>query len=321
MTLDTVLTLDVGGTHIRAAAVDVQGHIHMLKKERTELFRLSANSPAEAGKQIVDTLVSILAPLRKAHPDVRIAGLGFPGFFHGDSGILAASPNIPRLHEFDLATALAARLNMAVCVQNDALLAAVGEFHFGIGRGLDHLLHITLGTGIGGGVVIDGHAYSGEGGMAMEVGHLRVEPVDSPTARLCGCGNRGCLEAYASANSIASRYAETAGDATARSAEQVHALAQAGNHPARGIIEDAGRRLGGALAEAVKLLDIHHISISGGLTGAWDILYPPLCREIENGLIPPMRDHIRVYRSTLGDRAGLLGAAAYALRQGLTTRP
>ncbi len=279
------------------------------------MFRLQVDSPEQAEKQVLDCLSTALQGLRDEYPRSRTAGVGFPGFFHGDSGILAASPNIPQLCEFNLAAGLAEQLDMAVCVQNDALLAATGEFHFGVGRGLEQLMHITLGTGIGSGVIIHGHAYCGDGGMAMEIGHLRVEPPDSKASRLCGCGNSGCLEAYASANAVFARYSEAADRPEAENAEQVYALAKAGDSIARQILEDAGHRLGRALAEAAKLLDIHNISISGGLAAAWDILHPALYGSLERELIPSLRGNIQVHQSTLGDNAGLLGAAVFARKQ------
>jgi len=312
-----VLALDVGGTHMRAAAVDAAGRLHSFKKARTHLSRLSSPSRRAVEAQVVTLLEDFLRPLHEAHPDARAACLGFPGFFHSN-GILAASPNIPRLRDFDLASRLGERLGMDVHVQNDALLAAIGEFHFGAGQGHRHLLHITLGTGIGGGAILNGKAWHGEGGMAMEIGHLRVEPSDSPDARICGCGNSGCLEAYASARAVVARYAEKSGGTTLETAEQVYHRARAGDEVAQRLLEDAGRRLGQALAEAAKLLDIRHISIGGGLSGAWDVLYPPLCRGMEDGLIPPLQGNVNVHRSTLGDHAGLLGAATYT---GATARP
>ncbi len=312
-----VLALDIGGTHVRAAAVDAAGHLHSFKKVRAHLSGLSAPSRKAVEAQVVNLLAGFLRPLRKTHPDARTACLGFPGFFH-DNGILATSPNIPGLRNFNLASRLSERLGMDVLVQNDALLAAIGEFNFGAGQGRQHLLHITLGTGIGGGAVLNGKPWHGESGMAMEIGHLRVAPPDDPGARACGCGNSGCLEAYASARAVAARYAEHTGGEMVETAERVYQRARDGDEAARLLLEDAGRHLGLALAEAVKLLDIRHISIGGGLAGAWDILYPPLCQGMEDGLIPPLQGHIHVHRSALGDQAGLLGAAAYA---GATARP
>jgi len=307
-----VLALDAGGTHVRAAVVDAAGHILSQTKERMAFSCLDADSSEAAEEQILAALTASLQYLLRKHPQASAAGIGFPGFFQGNTGILIASPNIPQLCEFDLATELAQRLGMAVWAQNDALLAAMGEFRFGSGRGLKQLIHITLGTGIGGGAIINAQAYAGDGGMAMEIGHLCVEPQGSKASRICGCGGSGCLEAYASATAIAARYSEISGRGVEH-AGKVYELALSGDDIARQIFADAGVYLGQALAESVKLLDIHHISISGGLTAAWDSLQPALLDRLNRRLLPPLRGKVQVCVSSLEDHAGLLGAAALAM--------
>ena len=258
-------------------------------------------------------LSECLHSLQEQHPEACAAGVGFPGFFRGETGIVETSPNIPQLHEFDLAGALSEHLGISVSVQNDALLAALGEFRFGVGKGMSQLIHVTLGTGVGGGVILNNAPYSGDAGMAMEIGHLRVEPQDSKSSRTCGCGCRGCLEAYASATAVASRYREASGQKVG-SARQVYELATNGDATARRVLEEAGSYLGRTLAEAVKLLDIRNISISGGLASAWDILHPAMTSALEHELIPPLRGRVNIHRSTLGDNAGLLGAATLAMK-------
>jgi len=191
-------------------------------------------------------------------------------------------------------------------MQNDALCAAIGEHRFGAGKGRPNLLHITLGTGIGGGLILNNTPYTGENGMAMEFGHLSVEYDDS--ARSCGCGSKGCVEAYASATAISARYFEVSG--IKADSKDIYARASQGDHTAKEIIESAGRYLGMAIAEAVKLLDIHSVTISGGLSGAWPLLHPAVTSSLEANLIPPLKGKINVLRSTLDDNAGLLGAAA-----------
>lgn len=306
-----VLAADVGGTHVRLAVVDAQGHALVRQKLKAELSRLDPHEQAE--ERILDILATSLGQMQKQHPEVASAGIGFPGFFQGDSGVLISSPNLPSLHGFHLAEKLSRRLDMRVYVQNDALLAALGEFCFGAGRGKPSLLHLTLGTGVGGGLILSGRPYAGDGGMAMEIGHMRVVPQSEPDARQCGCGCKGCLEAYASATAVAARYAEASGHTMG--AREVQTLAAEGNAVARQIYEDAGMYLGRVLAEAVKLLDVHHVSISGGLTGAWDLMWPSMQTALEHEVIPPLRGSIHVHCSKLGDDAGLLGAAMFAMDQ------
>ncbi|PIP03082.1 MAG: transcriptional regulator, partial [Zetaproteobacteria bacterium CG23_combo_of_CG06-09_8_20_14_all_54_7] len=165
--MPNVLAADIGGTNIRAAIIDAAGSI--LHEQRVEAH---LSDPDLSAADIVSTIETVLRPM--LHHDTKAVGLGFPGFFRGDSGILAASPNLPNIRELALADTLHRAMGIPVAAQNDALCAAIGEHRFGIGRGVENLLHITLGTGVGGGLILNEHAWTGEHGMAMEFGHLRV---------------------------------------------------------------------------------------------------------------------------------------------------
>jgi len=298
------LAADIGGTNMRLARINHEGDILKEIRRQVEFSNLGHLSNQDAESSILQTVADAASELL----DENIAGLGigFPGFFMGDSGVLASSPNIPQLHDFKLAEGLSNSLNIQVSAQNDALCAALGEARFGAGKGNNNLLHITLGTGVGGGLILHGHPYTGESGMAMEFGHLRV--VHDDTARRCGCGGRGCVEAYASATAVALRYAEATGNYT--SAKSIFERANSGDNDATKILEQAGHYLGTAIAEAIKLLDVHTVTISGGLIGAWSILHPAIMSSLDENLIPPLKGTIKVLPSTLEDNAGLLGAAA-----------
>ncbi|MDQ6973814.1 MAG: ROK family protein, partial [Mariprofundaceae bacterium] len=258
---------------------------------------------------VLHILTDFFHPYLRNHTNIQAIGLGFPGFFLGDTGILLASPNLPQLKNMALAKKLSERLSLPVCVQNDALCAALGEHRFGAGNHANSLLHITLGTGVGGGLILQQQAYTGESGMAMEFGHLRVQT--DATARACGCGGVGCVEAYASSTAIQTIYAELMGETLMTQA--IYQRACKGDAVASRVFETAGGYLGQAIAEAVKLLDIHTVTISGGLIGAWDLLYPPLIKTLNQHLIPPLNGKIHVLPSSLSDKAGMLGAAAMAL--------
>jgi len=298
-----IIAADIGGTNMRLARVQADGHIVQEVRVQTNFSQLSGLSNAEAAQAIVKTISQAAQSL--LDDNIKGLGIGFPGFFIGNSGVLASSPNIPQLQKFKLAELLSKQLNMPVSAQNDALCAAIGEQTFGAGKGHNNLLHITLGTGIGGGLMLNNQPYTGENGMAMEFGHLRVVYHDD--ARLCGCGNRGCVEAYASATAISARYAEVSGESL--ETKVIFERAIQGNKEAKAIIESAGTYLGQAIAEAIKLLDIHTVTISGGMIGAWDILHPNIMSSLDINLIPPLKGRIQVLPSTLGDNAGLLGAA------------
>ena len=298
-----VVAADVGGTNIRAAVIDSDGNI--LKEKRVQ----ACLSDAGVSEQdVINALEDALNGLIGDEGNIIAIGIGFPGFFRGGSGIVAASPNIPALRDFALSETLASRMKLPVSVQNDGLCAAIGEYRFGVGEERSNLLHITLGTGIGCGLILNNQPFTGDNGMAMELGHLCVHTGDK--SRLCGCGNYGCVEAYASATAISNRYAEQRRQN--KDAASIYELACRDDKVAILILEEAGTYLGLAIAEAVKLLDIHLVSISGGLTGAWPLLHVPLISALEANLISPQRGKVIVRRSSLDDNAGLLGAAVIA---------
>jgi len=314
------LAADIGGTNIRLAIIDNDGNIIAESRIQAALSQHHASSTQASETYIIQTISQAITSFLATHTHaIDAIGIGFPGFFHGKSGVLASSPNLPGLIDFPLAKLLEQRLNKPVSVQNDALCAAIGEHHFGAGKGQANLLHITLGTGVGGGLILNHQPYGGEHGMAMEFGHLRVQHDNSKQeARLCGCGNYDCLEAYASATAVVQRYAErfdTPVDTQTNrpsSAQAIYQAACKNDQHAIAVITQAGSYLGQAMAETIKLLDISTITVSGGLSGAWSLLHPALMQSLNHNLIPPLKGKVHVLRSTLADNAGLLGAAAIA---------
>jgi len=302
--MNAVLAADVGGTNMRAAIVAADGTIIGNQSSHIEIGDRSLDADS-----LVERLAGFFSGIIASAPAVSAIGIGFPGFFVGNTGLLTSSPNLPNLANLPISERLANALQLPVYAQNDALCAAIGEHRFGAGRGASSLLHITLGTGIGGGLILNGLPYAGEGGMAMEFGHMRI--VRGSEARPCGCGGKGCLEAHASATAVATRYAEITGTQT--DSRDIYDRALAGDRNAGAIIETAGGYLGMAIAEAVKLLDVHTVTVSGGLTGAWQIFQPAMMDALNSNLIPPLKNRVHVLASTLNDNAGLLGAATLAL--------
>jgi len=298
-----ILAADIGGTNIRAAVVTTDGEIIQSLQSRIPLGERDISE-----SQLLDKLTSFFGEMIERDPEVTAIGIGFPGFFRGTTGMLIASPNLPGLKQVNLAEQLTERLKLPVFMQNDALCAAIGEHRFGAGKGTANLLHITLGTGIGGGLILNNIPYTGENGMAMEFGHLTVDHTSN--ARRCGCGGCGCVEAYASATAVTKRYTQLTGNAS--DSHSIYKRALADEQDAKEVFESAGLYLAMAIAEAIKLLDIHTVSISGGLTGAWEILHPAIMKSLEENLIPPQRGKVSLIKSTLEDNSGLLGAAALA---------
>ncbi len=301
--MSLILAADIGGTNIRTAVVDADGN--MAEDQRSQIDLGDRNVSAE---QLIMRLRQYFSEILDTQPHITAIGAGFPGFFLGDSGLLLASPNLPNLHDVPLSRRLTESLGLPVIVQNDALCAAVGESKFGAGRGADNLLHITLGTGIGGGLILNSNPYSGESGMAMEFGHLCVNYTQS--ARHCGCGGKGCVESYASATAISAMYAQATGEQL--DTKTIFERACDTDALAKELFENAGNYLGKAIAEAIKLLDVHTVTISGGLIGAWSLLHPAIMAALNTHLIPPLQGKITVLPSTLDDNAGILGASALA---------
>lgn len=233
-----ILAADIGGTNIRAAMVTSQGEIAHEMRSQIDLGDRNISE-----NDLIESLSLFFSEIIQKSSGVKAIGAGFPGFFLGNSGVLVSSPNLPKLHNAKLATKLSGKLNIPVHIQNDALCAAIGEHRYGAGKGSANLLHITLGTGIGGGLILNNAPYTGEGGMAMEFGHLSVDHDDS--ARVCGCGNKGCVEAYASATGIAARYFETSGIQT--DTKDIYERACKGDSQAIEVIESAGRYLASPL--------------------------------------------------------------------------
>ncbi len=297
-----VIAVDAGGTNLRLAAVTARGKI--LDAERRPWRPQSLDNAA-----LARALADATAPMRRRYAPVAI-GVGFPGFLH--DGVLLYSPNIPRVRDLPLAAELERTCGLPAMVENDALCAAIGEHAFGAGAGYAHFLHLTLGTGIGAGLILHDRPWRGAHGMAMEFGHLIVDR--SEEAARCGCGNRGCVETLASASAVLARFRRAGGEAS--STAEAARLAESGDALAARVFEEAGAALGAAIAEAVKLLDIARISIGGGMANAWPLFAPAMRAAMARALIPPLRDRARIVRGSLGDRAGLLGAALLASQGG-----
>jgi len=229
--------VDLGGTNLRAAAIDSQGKM---------LDKIAGNTALQAGRDaVLDDMVQSIEKLRAtlgAH-NLKGVGIGLPGFILIDKGIIVGSNNMPEFENYPVRDEIEKRLGAKVILENDANAAAMGEQWMGAGRNVDDLVLLTLGTGIGGGIIIGGRVLHGQLGMAGELGHLTVVPNGNP----CGCGNRGCVEKHASATAI-SAMARLIGLGHDLSSEDVYKLAVEGNDLSRTIFRSMGEALGVALA-------------------------------------------------------------------------
>lgn len=294
--------IDIGGTNLRVGVVDGL-RLVFEKRVHADFTGLCKNhAPHIAWQKIIAATSLALLDALQAFPQVKAIGIGFPGFIDPINGKIAQSPNLPGLFNVDLAADLAASIGIPVLVENDALAAAYGEYRL-LAQPIDALIYLGLGTGVGGGLIYGSKPFTGRHGVAMEVGHIIVEP----NGRLCGCGNRGCMEQYASAIGVSLSYRELSGkDADAHA---IANAAQAGDIHALEAFHIAGASLAQALAHIVKVVDVGKVIIGGGMSLAWPLMQKAFKQRLHMDLIPLLRDEVDVQVSSSGDLAGIIGAA------------
>lgn len=312
---DNAIGVDVGGTKIAGGVVDGQGRI---------LARHQVQSPASDATAMEDAIADLVARLREEHPADSV-GIGAAGYVAADRATVSFAPNLA-WRDVDLKRELEQRIDLPVVVENDANAAAWGEFRHGAGREVDDLLLLTIGTGVGGGIVKGGELYRGAFGVAAEIGHFRVVP----GGRICPCGNRGCLEAYASGSALVRIAKEEIGEGSLLSQNLVEmadgdpdaitgplitTAAEAGDLFACEQLEKLGRWLGEALASLAAVLDSEMTVIGGGVSSAGDLLLEPMRQAYAHNLSG--RGHRPVQQivpAQLGNLAGMIGAADLSRR-------
>jgi glucokinase len=236
--------------------------------------------------------------------DLIGVGIGAAGFILMEKGVITSSPNLPGFDDYPLRDKVEQRLEIPVILENDANAAALGEKWMGAGRDVDDLVLLTLGTGIGGGIIIGGRVLHGCVGMAGELGHMTVVPTGNP----CGCGNTGCLEKHASATAV-SAMAKLMGLGDDLTSEQVYRLAAEGNEKARVVFRMMGQALGTALANLVNTFNFPLYLLSGGMLPAWDFFAPAMFDEVRRRSYVYRHSPTRIEKAILGNEAGLYGAA------------
>lgn len=304
---------DIGGTKIAAAVVDPAGR---------ELFETRRDTP-QTWAETSGALHAAFTELHVACPDVGAVGVGIAGLVD-HAGRLSYGPNLPGLEHVDVRAELSRDLPLPVVVDNDANAAAYGEATHGAIRGVEDALLVTLGTGIGGGLIIGGEVYRGGHGFAAEIGHITID-LGGP---MCACGERGHWEAFASGNALGrmgreaatrgdapSVLAEAGGDIAAITGHQVGQAAEAGAPDAVALIDDYADLVAVGLANLANILDPSVIVISGGLIALGDVLMQPVRKHflarIEAASERPVPE---LAAAVLGERAGVIGAAALARR-------
>jgi len=316
----TVIGIDLGGTKISTALVGSDGEIIAHDYQQTH----AVQGQKAVVERMLDAARWVMAQAGVDSSQVGAAGVGAPGPLDIEAGVVVAPPNLPGWDRVPLKQLIEDGLGVTAFLENDANAAALGEHRFGAGRGTEHMIYITVSTGVGGGLILNGELYHGANGMAGEVGHIIVEP-EGP---LCGCGNRGCLEALASGTAIARQARErvtrsaptlianlAGGDPERITARLVVEAADQGDREAQEILAEAMNYLGIGMANLVNLFNPQLIIIGGGLTNVGERLFRPVRRAIDQYTFPPATQAVRVVPAALGDNVGVLGAAAVALAQ------
>ncbi|MFB3915508.1 MAG: ROK family protein [Terriglobales bacterium] len=329
--------VDLGGTNLRIAAVSEQGEL---------LKKVTTGTKVDLGRDAVITeMVAAIRELVQGfqRPGEALAGVGIgvPGIIDERTGMLRESPNLPGWHDYPVRDEIERRLGATVILENDANAAAMGEKWLGAAREVPDLCMVTLGTGVGGGLIFNGRIWHGMTGMANELGHITVDPAGPR----CNCGNLGCVEQFASATAIvrmareaiasgaASQLARAATDDPEFSAKIVHNLAIQGDIPSREIFRKVGWGLGVLVADLVNALNLHMYVIGGGVSSAWSAFAPAMFEEVRkrsfvyaatapediakeiaegaSATLRPLRGSPRtiITRAVLGTDAGLYGAA------------
>ena len=315
-----VIGIDLGGTKISTALVDGSGRIIAHDYRET----LAAQGQDAVVARMLDAAGDVMAQAEVQRPQVAAVGIGAPGPLDVGAGVVVDPPNLPGWDHVPLKQLIEDGLGITTFLENDANAAALGEHRFGAGGGVAHMIYVTVSTGIGGGLILNGELYHGASGMAGEVGHQTIVP-DGPR---CGCGNYGCLESLASGTAIARRARERVaqgaptliaelaeGDLERITAKLVAEAASRGDGEAQRILAEAMDYLGIGMANLVNLFNPQLIVIGGGLTNIGESLFGPVRRAIDQRAFRAQAQAVRVVPAELGDNVGVLGAAAVALRK------
>ena len=312
--MSLTIGIDVGGTKVLGGVVDESGKV---------LTTARKDTPRQGGNALTQTIADVAKELLQQH-SVASVGVSAAGFVSSDRKTMLATPNIADWNGVDLDHQLTALIGLPVVIENDANAAAWGEAKFGAGKNQDHMMMLTVGTGIGGGIVVNGALYRGAFGIAAEFGHMRVVP----DGHICGCGARGCFEQYASGNALL-RHAREAinaspevarnllsrGDGTVAglTGQAITEAARDGDAVALAAFNTTGQWLGAGIASLAVLLDPACVVIGGGVIDAGEILLKPTRESLERNMpFAGKHPYPEIIAAQLGNEAGLVGVADLA---------
>jgi glucokinase len=315
-----IVGVDLGGTNIVVGAMSADGAQHLAVRSIPTSPELGADSVADRiVGSIEGAILDAIAETGATRKDFIGVGIGAPGPLDREKGLVVVAPNLG-WKNFPLRDRVSDRLRLPVTLDNDANCATVGEWWQGAARGADNVVGMTIGTGIGGGLILDGKLFHGVSDVAGEIGHTTIDL----NGRHCKCGNYGCLEAYASGPAIATRAREVlvreetasllpsivGGKLESITAETVYKAAQQGDAVASEIVRDTARYLGAGIANLLNILNVDVVVVAGGVTQAGDALFTPLRAEVRRRAFRPAVDATRIVPGELPGTAGVVGAVA-----------
>lgn len=308
-----VVGVDLGGTKISVALSDLEGNV----VSQTTVPTLASEGEMPVLNRIIECVEKVISEGNAKYEEIKAIGIGSPGPLDAEKGIIIYTPNLP-FKNFNLVEPLRKKFEVPVFLDNDANVAAIGEYMFGAGKGSKNVVFFTVSTGVGGGAVLNGQIYRGHTSNALEIGHMTVTQ-DGPR---CGCGNIGCVEATSSGTAIAKRGQEALDSKVETSLRkydhkitsyEVFVEAAAGDPVCKDIIDTALNYLGIAVANAVTIFDPEYIIIGGGVSKAGDIVFDTVRKVVDKRCFKSMAESVKIVPAGLGTDAGVIGAVALAL--------
>ncbi len=320
---DYIVGVDLGATNIVSLLINSEGKV-IDKDTRATLGR---EGKEKALSQIVSSVRAVLEKGQLqgiSSASIEGVGIGSPGPLDTKKGIIHFAPNLPGWNNVPLVSILGSQLKLPIFLENDANAAALAEWWIGAGKKVDNLVLLTLGTGIGGGIIIGGEVLHGAWDTAAEIGHMIIHE----GGLVCGCGKRGCLEAYASATGVIKRTVSLLkkgrktvlwelvyGHLEDITCELVYRAAERGDELSQMIVKETARYLGIGIANIVNILNPEMVILSGGMTAAGDLLFKPVRKYVREYALEAAIEGVRIVPANLGDNTGALGAAATVLKR------
>ena len=309
-----VIGVDLGGTKINTVLADLEGNV----VSQTTVPTQAKEGELPVLNRIIQTVETVIAEGKVTLNDVKAIGIGSPGPLDAKEGVIISTPNLP-FKNFNLVKPLSEKFDIPVYLDNDANVAAIGEFMFGAGKGCKNMVYFTVSTGVGGGAILDGKIYRGATCNALEIGHTTILP-DGPR---CNCGNIGCLEALSSGTAIGKRGIEAAESNVETSLKkydnitsyEVFVEAAAGDKVAKDIVDKALNYLGIGVSNAVVTFDPEAVIIGGGVSKAGEIVFQKVREVVNTRCFKTMAENCKILPAGLGTDAGVIGAVALAIME------